>query len=111
MKKFVLAPVLAAVILLSGCGSVKIRQLVNDPSRYQNRTVRIDGDVTRSAGAVVAGVYQVDDGTGKITVVSTRPVPPKGARVSVKGDFSSGVQVLGRSYGNVIRERDVDVKR
>ena len=98
------------LVALTGCGSVKIRQLVNNPSRYQNRTVRIEGNVTRATGAVVAGAYQVDDGTGKITVLSMRPVPPKGANVRVKGEFTSGIQVLNRSFGNVIREEDVDVR-
>lgn len=104
--------ILALLILAAtGCGTVKINQLVSNPSRYQNRTVRVNGDVTRSTGAVVAGVYQIDDGTGKINVLSNRPVPPKGAKVRVTGEFSSGLQILGRSYGNVIRERDVDVRR
>lgn len=110
MNKLRLVPAAVLLIALTGCGSVKIRQLVNNPARYQNRTVRIEGNVTRTTGVVVAGAYQVDDGTGKITVLSMRPVPPKGANVSVKGQFTSGVQVLNRSFGNVIREEDVNVR-
>lgn len=110
MKKLRLVPAALLIVALTGCGTVKIRQIVQNPSRYQNRTVRIEGNVTGGAGAVVAGAYQVDDGTGRITVLSTRPIPPKGANVRVKGEFTPGVQVLNRSFGNVIRERDVDVR-
>ena len=110
MKQLRLIPAIALLFALTGCGTVKIRQLVSNPSRYQNRTVRVEGNVTGGVGALVAGGYQVDDGTGKITVISTRPIPPKGANVRVKGQFTSGVQVLNRSFGNLIREEDVDVR-
>jgi len=110
MKQLRLIPAIALLFALAGCGTVKIRQLVSNPSRYQNRTVRVEGNVTGGVGALVAGGYQVDDGTGKITVISTRPIPPKGANVCVKGEFTSGVQVLNRSFGNLIREEDVDVR-
>lgn len=109
IAKWVLAP--ALLLALTGCGSVKIRQLVHNPGRYQNRTVRIAGNVTRSTGALVAGAYQVDDGTGKITVLSVRPIPPRGASVRVKGEFNSGLQILNRSFGNIIREQDIHVVR
>jgi hypothetical protein len=105
-----LAPVLAALILLAGCGSVKIRQLVNNPSKYQGRTVRLAGEVTRSTGLIVAGVYEVDDGTGKINILSNKPVPRKGARVAVTGRMQSGINVLGKSIGTVIQEESVSVR-
>ena len=110
MKHLRLIPAIALLFALTGCGTVKIRELTHNPARYQNRTVNIEGNVTGGVGALVAGGYQVDDGTGKIIVVSTRPIPPKGANVRVKGEFTSGVQILNRSFGNVIRERDVDVR-
>jgi len=110
MNTLRLVPAAVLLVALTGCGTVRIRQLVQNPARYQNRTVRIEGNVTRATGAVVAGAYQVDDGTGKITVLSMRPVPPKGANVRVKGEFTSGIQVLNRSFGNVIREEDVNVR-
>ncbi len=110
MKQLRLVPAIALLIALTGCGTVKIRQLTHNPARYQNRTVRIEGNVTGGVGALVAGGYQVDDGTGKITVISMRPIPSKGANVRVKGKYTSGVQILNRSFGNVIREEDVDIR-
>jgi hypothetical protein len=97
-------------LVLSGCGSVKIRQIVQDPVRYNNKDVSVQGRVTRSVGIIVAGAYTVDDGTGKITVISNRPVPPNGADVRVKGTVQSGVTLMGRSFGTTLRERDLDIK-
>lgn len=107
MKKILL--VVCAAVMLVGCGSVKIRQVLNNPARYQGRDVRFTGDVTRSTGLVVAGVYEIDDGTGKINILSNRQVPRKGARVTVKGRMQSGINVLGRSVGTVLQEESVRV--
>jgi hypothetical protein len=100
-----------AALLLSGCGSTKISRILADPTHYQNRSVTVEGDVTNSVGAFVAGVYEVQDDTGKIYVLSTGSgVPAKGARVQVKGTVTPGVNVLGRSFGTTIRERDHRVR-
>jgi hypothetical protein len=111
MKRKLAGIALFGGLILSGCGSVKIRQIVQDPMRYNNKDVSVEGKVTRSVGVIVAGAYTVDDGTGKITVISNRPVPPSGADVKVKGTVQSGVSLMGRSFGTTLRERDVDIRR
>jgi hypothetical protein len=98
-----------ALALLTGCGTIRIQQVLNNPARYQGRNVRLSGDVTRSTGLVVAGVYQVDDGSGKINVLSNRPVPRQGAHVTVSGRVQNGINVLGRSYGTLLQESSVRV--
>ncbi len=100
----------AAALLLTGCGSVKITRILNEPTRFQNRSVRISGNVTDSSFGIplVGGLYQVQDDTGKIYVLTNRGgVPQKGARVDVSGTVTSGVTFGGRSYGTVMRERDM----
>ena len=109
-KQCLALPMVAAALLLSSCGSTKINRILADPSRYQNRSVSVEGTVTNVVGAFVAGVYQVDDGTGKIFVLSGRGIPAKGARVKVDGNVTSGVNVMGRSFGTTIRERNHKVK-
>lgn len=99
-----------AALMLVGCGTTKIGRIVQDPTRYQNRNVTVEGRVTNSVGAFVAGVYQVEDETGKIYVFSSGGVPTKGARVQVKGNVTPGINVLGRSFGTTIRERDHKVR-
>jgi hypothetical protein len=101
---------LPAVLLLSSCGSVKINRLLAEPMRYQNRDVQVEGTVTNSFGALVAGVYQVDDGTGKIYVISNGPVPTKGARVKVDGVVNNGLTFMGKSYGTALRSNRYKVR-
>src|ERR1700755_1554906 len=100
---------LAITMLTTGCATVKIRQVLNNPGRYQGREVRLNGDVTRSVGLVVAGAYQIDDGTGKMIVLSNRPVPGPGAHVTVKGRMQSGISLMGQSIGAHMREDKVRV--
>jgi hypothetical protein len=90
---------LAALVLLAGCASTtRIGDLLSDASRYNGKTVRIKGEVTRSVGAIVAGAYQVKDETGTLTVVSDQASPPpEDSRIGVKGVFQSLVTLGSRS--------------
>jgi hypothetical protein len=48
-NRIVLSAALAAAFFLTACaGAVKIARINQDPSRYYNRTVRVDGTVTTS---------------------------------------------------------------
>ena len=105
--RFLLIP---AALLSSGCGTTKIGRIINDPTRYQNRNVTVEGRVTNVVGAFVAGLYQVEDDTGKIYVLSTRGVPNKDVRVQVKGNVTPGLNIMGKSWGTAIRARDHKVK-
>jgi hypothetical protein len=113
MKKATL--IFGLALALTGCGTTRINRVLSDPGRYQNRNVTVEGRVTSAYGASlpglnIPGVYQVDDGTGKIYVVSTRGVPTKDARVRVKGTVTPGLNVGCRSFGTAIRERDHDIR-
>src|SRR3954449_9676421 len=99
-----------ASLLLTGCGTVRISRILADPARYHNRSVTVQGRVTSVAGALNMGVYQVDDGSGKIYVISNRGVPSRDARVKVAGTVTPGVNVMGMSVGTAIRERDHRVR-
>jgi hypothetical protein len=93
------------VLLLSGCASVTpIGQLLDNPGRYDGKTVRIKGEVQSSAGALGMGGYQVKDATGTLTVVSERAAPPRtGSTVGVKGVFEA-LFTLGTRSLAVLRE-------
>lgn len=96
-----------AGLFLSGCGPTKIGRILQDPTRYANRDVTVEGRVAQSIGAFIAGVYQVEDDTGKIYVLSTRSgVPAQGVRVRVRGQVTPGLSVLGKSLGTTIRESE-----
>ncbi len=103
--------VLAAALFATACGTVPIGRILHDPSRYSNRNVTVQGTVTSAVGAMGAGGYQVEDGTGKIIVISTGSgVPGKGARVTVNGTVSSGVTLMNRNFGTTIREHSHKVQ-
>ena len=102
-----LAPLssIAALLMLAGCASVTpIGQLLDDPSHYDGKTVRIEGQVKGSAGGLGVGAYQVQDETGTLTVVSDKHDPPRtGAKVGVKGKFDALITLGSRSLA-VLRE-------
>ena len=110
MKQRLFLTVVAG-LLLSACGATRIARINSDPTRYQNRSVKVEGTVTNAFGALGTGGYQVDDGTGKIFVISAGSgVPSKGSRVSVNGRVQSGATIMGKSFGTSIRESSHKVK-
>jgi hypothetical protein len=99
--------ILAAVLLLTACPSQTTISRINaDPARYRNKEVAIVGTVRDSYGALGQGAYEIDDGTGRIWVVTRRGVPARGARVGTKGHVYNGFNFGGRNYGTVIEETD-----
>src|SRR5690349_10766706 len=101
--------ILAALTLasLTGCkGATPIKKLLDDPSQYDGQMVQIAGDVTKSIGVLGTGVYQVDDGTGKLFVVSKDGgAPREGAHVGVRGTFKSAF-TIGTETAAVLQETE-----
>ena len=112
MNRFSLGvPVLIALaMLLASCGTTRINRVLADPARYRSNDVQIQGRVTNVIGALNTGVYEVDDGTGTIYVLSSRGIPNKGAHVKVTGNVQQGVNLMGHSFGTVVRERSHRVR-
>jgi hypothetical protein len=99
--------VLVGTVFLTACPSqTNIGKINRDPGRYENKEVGIAGRVTDSYGVPGAGAYEIDDGTGKIWVVTKRGVPSRGAHVGVKGYVHTAFSFGGRSYGTVLEESD-----
>jgi hypothetical protein len=83
---------LAALALGAGCRTdvTPIKTLLDDPGRFDGKVVRIAGDVTGGVGILGYGAYQVDDGTGKLTVVTKEGgAPREGAKIGVEGTFQA----------------------
>ena len=103
---------LAALAVPAGCaGTTRIGSILDDPSEFDGREVRIEGEVTRTVGVpLVGGTYDVDDGTGTLTVVSDEGgVPREGAEVSVVGTFRA-LFTLGARSLSVLQERDREAR-
>lgn len=111
-KRFwVLGLILAATLVFTACPSQTTISRINaDPGRYRNKEVGIVGTVTDSYGVLGQGAYEIDDGTGRLWVVTRRGVPSKGSRVGTKGKVYTGFNFGGRSFGTVLEETDRRVK-
>jgi len=106
MTSRILPIVLLGMLATAGCkGSVTpINTLLDDPSRFDKQTVRIAGTVGSTVGVMGYGAYQINDGTGTLTVVSQHGgAPREGAQVGVEGEFRSAF-TLGDQTAAVLME-------
>lgn len=105
-RVFLAAVVLAATLFLVACPQQhSVAEINRDPGRYVNKEVAVKGTVVSSFGAMGTGMYEVDDGTGKIWVLSeSYGVPSKGARVGVAGTIVPTFSFGGRNFATVLRE-------
>lgn len=102
---------LITTLFLTACPEQQTISKINaDPGRYTRKEVGIVGRVTDSYGIPGYGAYEIDDGTGRLWVVTTRSVPSRGSRVGAKGRVYSGLTWGGRSFGTVLEEKDRRVK-
>jgi hypothetical protein len=106
-----LVAVLFAVFAAACASGASVGQLKTNPGRYVDKNVTVHGTVTSSWGVplVPLKMYQVDDGTGEILVISDdNRIPSRGARVKVTGKVSEFAVLGGRSIGLHLRARDID---
>ena len=98
---------LAAVVIVLSCGgTTSIKTLLDDPQRFDGKTVRIAGQVQGSVGALGFGAYQVNDGTGTLSVVSEGGgTPRQGAKVGVEGTFRSAYTLGTQSVAVLVEKR------
>lgn len=99
-----------AALIAAGCGKdrLEIGQLVQNPDKFYGKTVQVAGEVTQSYSANLIitdiGAYQVDDGTGRVWVISRNGVPMEGAKVGVRGNVDSGFKLGKEILGVLVRE-------
>ena len=97
---------LMSLFFLAGCPTrTTIADIDRDPGRFAGKDVTIGGRVSDSFGALGNGVFQIDDGTGRMWVYSQNyGVPGNGSNVSVTGRIEQGFSFGGRSFGVILRE-------
>jgi len=98
--------IMLVAVGLGGCKTsvTPIKTLLDDPSRFDKQTVRIAGDVGEAIGVLGYGAYRVDDGTGRLLVVTKGGGAPRtGARVGVEGVFRAAF-TLGTETAAVLEE-------
>src|SRR5688572_16367303 len=110
------AVALLSAFVVTGCAlrGVRVADLKGEPGRYATKSVSVTGVVTSSWGLpmVPFQLYNVDDGSGQITVLSKsgRGAPAKGTRVQVKGKVNPGASFGGRSVGLHLQEEDRKIR-
>ncbi|MGQ9608524.1 MAG: hypothetical protein ACUVWN_04430 [bacterium] len=100
------------LFFISGCAFyMHISEINDDPQRYQDKTVIVKGTVVETVAIPIIhdGLYQIDDNTGKIWVLS-KDVPYRGERVIVKGEVKTAITINKRTFGTVIIEEDKEIK-
>lgn len=100
--------------LLFGCAAflhcafhLDIAQVHDRADRIGDRTVVVRGRVVETLAIPLLGrgVYLLEDRTGHIWVMSSRRVPFRGDKVTVKGKVQTGVKVGDRVLGVVLVEQ------
>lgn len=100
----------AAAVAFMACNTktTSIKTLLNDPGKYDGKTVNIAGEVQESIGALGFGAYEVKDGTGTIPVVTEGGgAPTRGTRVGVEGTFHAAYTLGTQSRAVVVEKRRV----
>jgi hypothetical protein len=100
--------VVAGALLLAGCPPRESIEKINrDPGRYAGKEITIAGRVADSFGAMGTGVFQIDDGTGTMWVLSEKyGIPGSGANVAVTGRLQQGFAFGGRNFATILRETE-----
>lgn len=104
-KLFLLATLSLALVLAACAGQHSIAELQRDPGRFYNKEVAISSRVTNAYGLFGNGAYEVDDGTGRMWVISDGyGIPSRDARVEVAGILQETATIGGRNFATVLHE-------
>ncbi|HSD59934.1 MAG TPA: OB-fold nucleic acid binding domain-containing protein [Burkholderiales bacterium] len=87
----------AGLLIVAACSpSTDIRDIVENPRKYADRTVTVRGEVQDTFGLGPIKYFTVRDSTGSLSVSTERPLPRQGERIRVTGQvkeaFSLGTQ-------------------
>lgn len=96
------------ILLVVGCRGISttpISTILDDPRGYNGKLVAISGEVTEVFGLLGIKYFMLEDGTGEIPVITTRPLPKKGTSIKVRGTVTEAF-AIGDSQLMVIVEKE-----
>ena len=95
---------IATLLVITGCmGKTPIKTLLDDPERNSGKHVKIAGEVTKSPAMPSSDSFELDDGTGKVFVLSKEHgSPPVGTKVVVKGIFYASISSQTQTFAAVM---------
>ncbi len=80
-----------------GIGTTPIAQIEQNPARYTDVYVR--GRVVNQIGVFGQGVYEIQDPSGSLWVITNKGLPAMNSTVTVRGKAQEGISVAGRHFG------------
>jgi hypothetical protein len=104
-RRLIMTATALCVLFLTGCGLDTVAKVKADPYQFTKKSAHLAGIVTKSFGVMGYGIYEIEDATGKIFVVSRgRGVPGKGAKIELRGKVQNAFSIAGFDYGVVVME-------
>ncbi len=103
------AVVLTVGIFLMSCAAMfatPIKKILDNPRDYSGKTVTITGKVTEVAGLVFVQYFNVEDDTGEITVVTQRPLPKEGSKITVKGKVQQAFSIGDKQLIVIVENKE-----
>jgi len=97
------------LFLLTFCAArMRIADIHRAPRKFHNQTVTIAGTVSNviTLPVLKVGIFQIDDGTGKIWVKPKHDAPYINERIAVTGTLKVGISIGGKDFGVIIFEAD-----
>ena len=100
--------IVAAILLLVGCPTqASIADINKDPGHYSGKDVTIHGTVSEGFGALGNGIFQMDDGTGRMWVYSQNfGIPGNGNKIAITGRVQQGFSFGGRNFGVILQQTE-----
>lgn len=99
---------IALVVLMGSCGWLSGRTTVQQIKTQRNigETVSVEGTVGDRVPLIEAQVYELQDATGSIWVLTPAPVPEPGTPVRIEATVRyQEIQLLGQDQGEVYLEQ------
>jgi hypothetical protein len=94
--------------LLFCAAGTRIADINQQPRKFHNQIVTVSGTVTNliTLPILKVGIFQIDDGTGKIWVRPKQDTPYMNERIIVTGKLKVGISIGGKDFGVIIFESD-----
>ena len=106
IRLFAIILLVMGIAVLAGCPAREsIARIDQTPGRFAGKEITVAGRVVSSLGAMGTGLYQLDDGTGRIWVFSENfGLPGRDAKLAVTGRVEEGFSFGGRHFATILRE-------
>jgi len=95
---------IATLLVIPGCKSTtSIKTILDNPELSNGKQVQIAGEVTKSPAMPESDAFEVDDGTGKVFVLSKEHGTPRvGTKLVVKGVFYAAISSKTQTFAAIV---------